>query len=133
MAFTGSGHATARHLTDRQGRKRFTGLQHAASMSIQDAAHTLLGNEYVGTDHVLRLNGPHVGVFSGVDEEVFRLLARGDIEEYRAHVHASRHVRPRLTFDKHWGGPVSVHADGSVFALRLLPGQDEETRSGFTR
>ena len=29
MAFTGSGHATARYLTDRQGHKRFTGLEHA--------------------------------------------------------------------------------------------------------
>ncbi|MEU4173580.1 hypothetical protein [Streptomyces sp. NPDC026589] len=49
-----------------------------------------------------------------------------DVEEYRALVHASRHVRPRRTFDKGWGGPVSVHADGSVLALPLLPGQDEE-------
>ncbi|MEX0172858.1 hypothetical protein [Streptomyces sp. LMG1-1-1.1] len=133
MAFTGSGHATARHLTDRQGRKRFTGLEHAAGMSVQDAAHVLFGDAYVGTDHVFRLNGPRVEAFSGVDEEVFRLLARGDVEEYRALVHASRHVRPRLTFDKDWGGPVSVHADGSVLALRLLPGQDEEPRPGSTR
>ncbi|MGQ7753650.1 hypothetical protein ACUN29_35095 [Streptomyces sp. WC2508] len=130
MAFTGSGHATARHLTDRQGRKRFTGPEHAADMSIQDASHTLFGNAYVGTDHVFRLNGPRVEAFSGVDEKVFRLLARGDTKEYRALVHASRHVRPRLTFDKDWGGPVSVHADGSLLALRLLPGQNEEPHSG---
>ncbi|MEU6978148.1 hypothetical protein [Streptomyces sp. NPDC046371] len=133
MAFTGSGHATARHLTDRQGRKRFTGLEHAASMSIQDAAHVLFGNEYVGTDHVFRLNGPRVEAFSGVDREVFRLLARGDVEEYRALVHASRRVRPRLTFDKGWGGPVSVHADGAVLALRLLPGQDEKSCQGSSQ
>ncbi|MFC9395028.1 hypothetical protein ACFTWS_17975 [Streptomyces sp. NPDC057027] len=126
MAFTGSGGATARHLTDRQGSKRFTGFEHAASTSVQDAAHTLLGTGYVGTDHVFRLNGPRVEAFSGVDEDLFRLLARGDVEEYRAIVHAGRDTRPRLTFDKDWGGPVSVHADGSVFALRLLPGQDDE-------
>ncbi|MFE2637639.1 hypothetical protein ACFXKF_23140 [Streptomyces scopuliridis] len=123
MAFTGSGRATARHLTDRQGHKRFTGLEHAASTSVQDAAHTLLRTEFAGTDHVFRLNGPRVEAFSGVAKDLFRLLARGDIEEYRAIVHATRHSRPRLTFDKDWGGPVSVHADGSVFALRLLPGQ----------
>ncbi|MCB8901835.1 MULTISPECIES: hypothetical protein [unclassified Streptomyces] len=128
MAFTGSGHATARHLTERQGHKRFTGLEHAASTSVQDAAHTLLGTEYVGTDHVFRLNGPRVEAFSGVDQALFRLLARGDVEEYRAVVHAGRDTRPRLTFDKSWGGPVAVHADGSVFALRLLPGQDEKPR-----
>ncbi|MGA5198570.1 hypothetical protein [Streptomyces exfoliatus] len=102
-------------------------------MSIQDAAHTLFGNEYVGTDHVFRLNDPRVEAFSGVDAEVFRLLARGDVEEYRALVHANRHVRPRLTFDKDWGGPVSLHADGSVLALRLLPGQDEEPPPGSPR
>ncbi|TRV73255.1 hypothetical protein FKN01_27800 [Streptomyces sp. 130] len=59
MTFTGSGHATARHLTDRQGRERFTGLEHAASMSIQDAAHTLFGNEYV-----FHLNGPRVEAYA---------------------------------------------------------------------
>ncbi|MFF9901880.1 hypothetical protein ACF1HU_00475 [Streptomyces olivaceus] len=115
-------------MTDRQGRKSFTGLEHAASMSVQDAAHALFGSEYV-----FRLNGPRVEAFSGVDEDAFRLLARGDIEGYRTFVHASRHVRPRLTFDKDWGGPVSVHADGSVFALRLLPGRDEELRPGSVR
>ncbi|MFG2233005.1 hypothetical protein ACGFNX_23855 [Streptomyces sp. NPDC048723] len=95
---------------------------------MQDAAHTLLGTEYVGTDHVFRLNGPRVEAFSGVDQALFRLLARGDVEEYRAVVHAGRHARLHLTFDKDWGGPVSVHADGSVFALRLLPGQEVEPR-----
>ncbi|MFB7406462.1 hypothetical protein ACFCZ2_04675, partial [Streptomyces sp. NPDC056202] len=89
MAFTGSGHATAHHLTDRQGRKRFTGLEHAAAMSVQDAAHTLFGTAYVGTDHVFRLNGPRVEAFSGVDEEVFRLLARGDIKR-ASHLAADR-------------------------------------------
>ncbi|MFC8102791.1 hypothetical protein [Streptomyces sp. NPDC057363] len=39
-----------------------------------------------------------------MDEDAFRLLARGDIEGYRTFVHASRHVRPRLTFDKDWAG-----------------------------
>ncbi|MFI8514043.1 hypothetical protein ACIGHB_23235 [Streptomyces sp. NPDC085460] len=128
MAFTGSGHATARHLTERQGHKRFTGFEHAASTSVRDADNTLLGTEYTGTDHVFRLNGPRVEAFSGVDQALFQLLARGDIEEYRAVVHAGRDTRPRLIFDKDWGGPVSVHADGSVFALRLLPGQDWEPR-----
>ncbi|MEU9953424.1 hypothetical protein [Streptomyces sp. NPDC047939] len=127
MAFTGSGHATTRHLTDRQDRKRFTGLEHAASMSIQDAAHTLFGNEYVGTDHVFRLNGLRRGR-GGLPS-----ARPGDVEEYRALVHASRHVRLRLTFDQGWGGPVSVHADGSVLALRLLPGQDEGHPPGSPR
>ncbi|WP_211231228.1 hypothetical protein [Streptomyces purpureus] len=93
----------------------------------------MLGSRFPDPDHVFRLNGPRVEAFSGVDEELFQLLARGDVKEYRALVHASRHVHPRLTFDKDWGGPVSVHADGSVLALRLLPGQGEEPRPGSTR
>lgn len=99
MAFTGSGRATARHLTERQGHKRLTGLQHAVSTSVQDTAHKLLGTEYVGTDRVFRLHGARVEAFSGVDLALFRLLA-SDVEEYRAVVRAYRDTRPRLTFDK---------------------------------
>ncbi|MFE2749675.1 hypothetical protein ACFXKX_36080 [Streptomyces scopuliridis] len=123
MAFTGSGKATARHLTDRQGHKRFDGFEHAASGSVQDISHELLGDTYAGTDHVFRLNGPRIEAFSGVDARLFRLLSEGQVEEYRAVVHAKRHTRPQLTWDKKWGGPVSVHSDGSVLAIRLLPGQ----------
>ncbi|MFF5787442.1 hypothetical protein ACFY8P_21050 [Streptomyces sp. NPDC012693] len=99
VAFTGSGRATARHLTERQGHKRLTGLQHAAGTSVQDTAHKLLGTEYVGTDRVFRLHGARVEAFSGVDLALFRLLA-SDVEEYRAVVRAGRDTRPRLTFDK---------------------------------
>ncbi|MFD8886829.1 hypothetical protein ACFV0H_30645 [Streptomyces erythrochromogenes] len=128
MAFTGSGKATARHLTDRQGYKRFNGFEHAASTSVQDISHELLGNTYAGTDHVFRLNGPRVEAFSGVDASLFRLLSEGSAEEYRAIVHATRHTRPLLAWDEKWGGPVSVHADGSVLAIRLLPGQRQARR-----
>ncbi|MGW5234258.1 hypothetical protein ACWEQU_18670 [Streptomyces nodosus] len=72
---------------------------------------------------MFRLNGPRVEAFSGVDAQLFELLVKGEVEEYRARVHADRHTRPRLAWDKKWGGPVSVHADGSVLAIRLLPGQ----------
>ncbi|MFF3736615.1 LLM class flavin-dependent oxidoreductase [Streptomyces sp. NPDC002566] len=40
---------------------------------------------------------------------------------------------PHAAFDKNWGGPVSVHADGSVFALRLLPGQNAEPCASSSR
>ncbi|MGY5131697.1 hypothetical protein ACWGJW_04690 [Streptomyces nigrescens] len=123
MAFTGSSKATARYLTDRQGYKRFDGFEHAASGSVQDISHELLGDTYAGTDHVFRLNGPRVEAFSGVEARLFNLVSQGRVEEYRASVHAARRTRPRLAWDKKWGGPVSVHADGSVFAIRLLPGQ----------
>lgn len=124
MAFTGSGRATGSYLTDRQGRKRFEGFEHGAAGSVQDISHELLGRPYSGTDHVFRLNGPRVEAFSGVDSALFKLLNEGAVEEYRSHVHETRATRPRLTWDEEWGGPVSVHADGSVLAIRLLPGQE---------
>ncbi|MBV2355397.1 hypothetical protein KUM39_13615 [Streptomyces sp. J2-1] len=122
MAFTGSGRATGRHLTERQGSRRFDGFEHAASGSVQDIGHELLGESYAGTDHVFRLNGPRVEAFSGVETELFRVLRAGGVERYQAIVHATRHTRPRLAWDETWGGPVSVHADGSVLAIRLLAG-----------
>ncbi|WP_448317039.1 hypothetical protein [Streptomyces sp. CO7] len=125
MAFAGSGRATARHLTERQGRKRFEGFEHAAAGSIQDISHKLLGDTYAGTDHVFRLNGPRVEAFSGVRAELFDLLSGGSVEKYRLRVHATRHTAPQLAWDKKWGGPVSIHADGSVLAVRLLPGQEQ--------
>ncbi|MFF0479406.1 hypothetical protein [Streptomyces sp. NPDC004284] len=128
MAFTGSGRATAGYLTERQGHKRFDGFEHAAAGSVQDISHELLGGAYAGTDHVFRLNGPRVEAFSGVDAKLFELLTNGQVEEYRAHVHAAQHTRPRLAWDEKWGGPVSVHADGSVLAIRLLPGQRRARR-----
>ncbi|MFB7222218.1 hypothetical protein ACFC0I_29115, partial [Streptomyces sp. NPDC056227] len=96
MTFTGSGKATARHLTDRQGQKHFTGYEHAASTSVQDISHELLGKDCSGTDHVFRLDGPRMEAFSGVDSKLFGLLAEGHVEEYRAIVHATRHDRPRV-------------------------------------
>ncbi|MFJ2895864.1 hypothetical protein ACIO87_13375 [Streptomyces sp. NPDC087218] len=123
MAFTGSGQGTARYLTERQDNDRFDDVEHAAAGSVQDISHRLFGRAYAGTDHVFRLNGPRLEAFSGMDEELFHLLTAGKAGEYRIRVHAARHTRSRLAWDKKWGGPVSVHADGSVLAIRLLPGQ----------
>ncbi|MFD4767347.1 hypothetical protein [Streptomyces niveus] len=38
-------------------------------------------------------------------------------------MHAKRHTRAQVAWDRKWGGPVSVHSDGSVLAIQLLPGQ----------
>lgn len=121
MAFTGSGAGTAKYLTERQGRKRFTDFAHAASNSVQDVRRLLQGRTYVGTDHVFRLNGPRVEAFSGLDVTLFDLLRDRKAEKYRALVHAERDTRPRLLWDEEWNGPLSVRADGSVLALRVLP------------
>ncbi|KUL47393.1 hypothetical protein ADL22_10010 [Streptomyces sp. NRRL F-4489] len=121
-AFAGDGEATAPYLSTRQGQRRFTGTAHAATGSVQDAQHTLLGMRFVGTDHVFRLNRTRVEAFSGVDATLFGHLANGRVEQYRGEVYARRSAWPQAGRDPKWGGPVSVQPDGSVLAMRLLAG-----------
>ncbi|MGY5030347.1 hypothetical protein ACWC9U_05095 [Streptomyces sp. 900116325] len=97
---------------------------HAASTSVEDISHELLGEAYSGTDHVSRLNGPRVEAFSGVGSKLFDVLAHGHVDEYRTIVHGTRHDRPHIAWDKERDGPVSVDPDGSVLAIRLLPKPD---------
>lgn len=120
-AFAGNGRATAQYLTERQGRKHFTGLAHAATDSVQDASHTIRGIHFVGTDHVFRLNGIRVEAFSGAETDLFGLLADGRVEQYRREIYERRSTWPGSSWDSSWGGPVSVHPDGTVLAMRLLP------------
>ncbi|MGW8765655.1 hypothetical protein ACWGN5_24450 [Streptomyces sp. NPDC055815] len=61
--------------------------ENAAVGSVQDISHELLGDTFAGTDHVLRLNGPRVEAFSGVDAKLFELLTKGQA--------VSRHRRSR--------------------------------------
>ncbi|WP_030685829.1 hypothetical protein [Streptomyces sp. NRRL B-1347] len=119
-AFAGDGRATAPYLTKRQGQRHFTGLTHAATDSVQDARHRLLGIDFVGTDHVFRLNRKRVETFSGVAEDLFRHLAEGRVEKYRREIYARRSTWPSETWAPRWNGPISMHPDGSVLAMRLL-------------
>lgn len=119
-AFAGDGDTAAKYLTKRQGRERFIGFAHAAAGSVRDADHVLMGNQFVGTDHVFRLNRVRVEAFSGVIEDFFNHLEKGHVEQYRAEAHARRVSLPAAGWDERWGGPVSVRQDGSVLAMRLL-------------
>ncbi|MET7881811.1 hypothetical protein [Streptomyces avermitilis] len=120
-AFAGDGAATLQYLTKRQGQRHFAGFAHAAAGSVQDAQGEFLGIPCVGTDHVFRLNRTRVEAFSGVAEDLFRHLEAGRVEQYRNEVYARRATWPRETWDHEWWGPVSVHPDGSVLAMRVLP------------
>ncbi|WP_238697957.1 hypothetical protein, partial [Streptomyces sp. E5N91] len=55
-AFAGSGRATARLLTNRQGSEFFETFEHPAAGSVQDITRTLLGDVFAGTDYIFRLN-----------------------------------------------------------------------------
>ncbi len=120
-AFAGDGDTASQYLTKRQGRDRFTGFAHAAAGSVRDADQTLMGTQFVGTDHVFRLNRTRVEAFSGVAEDLFAHLLKGQVEQYRTDAYARRLSLPRVGWDENWGGPVSIRQDGSVLAIRLLP------------
>ncbi|WP_433471441.1 hypothetical protein [Saccharomonospora azurea] len=120
-AFAGDGGATAQYLTDRQGRKHFTGFTHAAAGSVRDACHTLFGIKFSGTDHIFRLNGTRVEAFSGVANDLLQLLVEGRVERYRHGVYERRSTWPSGSWSNSWNGPVSIHADGTVLAMRVLP------------
>ncbi|MFI2238003.1 hypothetical protein [Streptomyces chrestomyceticus] len=119
-AFAGDTRATVQYLTKRQGQRHFTGFTHAATDSVQDARHRFFGIDFVGTDHVFRLNRKRVEAFSGVAKDLFRHLEEGRVEQYRREIYARRSTWPHETWDTPWNGPVSIHPDGSVLAMRLL-------------
>lgn len=121
-AFAGNGDATGQYLTERQGRKHFTtGFAHATTGSVQDAHNVLLGIPFEGTDHVFRLNKVRVEAFSGVEAGLLKHLTEGRVEQYRREIYSNRRDWPSVSWDSSWGGPVSVHPDGTVLAMRRLP------------
>lgn len=120
-SFAGDGEATAQYLTKRQGKQHFEGFAHAGAGSVQDVDHILCGIKFAGTDHVFRLNGVRVEAFSGVAEDLLRLLAKGQVKQYRREIYAGRYSWPDPSENNSWDGPVSIRPDGTVFAMRLLP------------
>lgn len=120
MAFTGGGKPTAQYLTKRQGKGHFETFTHAGTGIVQDVTHTIHGKKFVGTDHVFRLNGVRVEAFSGLAEDLFDHLRDGRVEQYRHEAHALRDSWDTDPWDAKWRGPVSLHPDGTVMALRRL-------------
>ncbi|MET7791780.1 hypothetical protein ABZS93_35165 [Streptomyces sp900116325] len=119
MAFTGGGKPTAQYLTNEQGKRHFRYDNQAGTGSVRDARHRIDGIDFVGTDHVFRLNGNRVEAFSGLAEDLYTHLHHGRVSDYRAGAHALRVQWPATHTAKGWG-PVSIRPDGSVMAIRLL-------------
>ncbi|MER8188632.1 hypothetical protein [Kitasatospora sp. NPDC094015] len=120
MAFTGGGEPTAQYLSKRQGKRHYEQYTHAGTGIVQDVAYSVHGVDFVGTDHVFRLNGTRVEAFSGIARDLFTDLAAGRVEEYRHKAHALRSDWPAGQWDAKWNGPVSLNQDGSVMAIRVL-------------
>lgn len=117
-AFTGGGKPTAQYLTKEQGRRHFQHDIQGNTRKLRDAEHRIHEIDFVGTDHIFRLNGNRVETFSGLTRSLYMHLQQGRVNEYRREVHACRGQWPGGSTSKEWDS-VSIRADGSVMAIRL--------------
>lgn len=117
-AFTGGGRPTAQYLTREQGRRHFQHDTQANGTRLRDAAHRIHEIDFVGTDHIYRLNGTRVEAFSGLEKSLYTHLHHGRVNEYRREVHDRRGRWPRGSTSEQWN-TVSIRADGTVLAIRL--------------
>lgn len=119
MAFTGGGKPTAQYLTKEQGRRHFLHDTRTDTVKLRDAEHPIHGIDFVGTDHVYRLNGTRVEAFSGLKKSLYEHLHHGRVNEYRREVHALRGQWPDRSTSGQWN-VVSIRPDGTVMAIRLV-------------
>ncbi|MFB7900438.1 hypothetical protein ACFC1B_29445 [Streptomyces xiamenensis] len=117
-AFTGGGRPTARYLTKEQGQRHFQHDTHASTAGLRDAEHRIHDDDFVGTDHIYRLNGTRVEAFSGLERSLYTHLHHGHVNEYRRQVYDRRGRWPSHSTSKYWN-TVSIRADGTVLAIRL--------------
>ncbi|MDT0266984.1 hypothetical protein RM844_11860 [Streptomyces sp. DSM 44915] len=117
-AFTGGGTPTAQYLTKEQGRRHFQHDAQASKAGMRDAEHRIHDIDFVGTDHIYRLNGTRVEAFSGLERSLYTHLHQGHVNEYRRETHGRRGQWPSRSTAKYWN-TVSIRADGTVLAIRL--------------
>ncbi|MFF6976281.1 hypothetical protein ACFZAV_00765 [Streptomyces sp. NPDC008343] len=121
MAFAGGGPTTARYLTARQGQKHYAAPTFAATSSYHDADIEVGDEQFVGTDHVFRMESVRIEAFSGMVPELYELIRKGRVEEYRKSAYELRSKMNNTDAAGKWGGPISFHGDGTVMALSILP------------
>jgi hypothetical protein len=126
-AFSGGGQSTARLLTARQGRKHYEQPAFAATSSVDDAEIKVGGTKFVGTDHVFRMGTVRIEAFSGMPDNLYKVIKNGHVEEFRQLAHELRSTWRRDREAGGWNGPISFHSDGTVMALSILPVRTKPT------
>ncbi|WP_043486775.1 MULTISPECIES: hypothetical protein [Streptomyces] len=119
-AFSGGGESTARFLTARQGREHYEVPAFAATSSVDDAEIEVDDKRFIGTDHVFRIGNVRIEAFSGMDQDLYALLKKGYIEEYRQKAYELFLARQNTQKTNRWNGSISFHNDGTVMALSIL-------------
>ncbi|HEY3505171.1 MAG TPA: hypothetical protein VGN37_20595 [Actinocatenispora sp.] len=77
LALSGSVNEAGKYLTKCQGSDRFDRLVMPGASSVCDTDHQIHGHRFVGTDHVFRLHGVRLEVFSGLHHDLHRKLVDG--------------------------------------------------------
>ena len=120
LSLAGGGGAVGQYLIDEQGGKHFSKTVFAGTASVHDAEACLAGERYVGTDQVFRISGTRVEAFSGMATDLYNLLAKGEVEEYRLRAYERREGWPEPDDVDDWGAS-SFRPDGTALAIRVVP------------
>lgn len=126
MAFAGSVNEADNYLTRQQQKSRPNRLVMPGSSSVCDTDHWLHGHHFVGTDHVFRLHGVRLEVFSGLRDDLHQMLVGGPgkraehVRRCREATYRSAPHRPTAVWDPRWGGPAHIAANGTALAIRKL-------------
>lgn len=126
MAFTGSVTEVNNYLTRQQRKGQPDRLAMPGASSVCDTDLRLHGHRFVGTDHVFRLHGVRLEVFSGLREDLHQMLVSGPGERaehlcaYREAAYQWALERPNAVWNGQWGGPAHMAANGAVLAIRKL-------------
>ncbi|QUH04178.1 hypothetical protein HUO13_28310 [Saccharopolyspora erythraea] len=120
LTFAGDRDAARSLLTKRQQHRLGSSHSHASSGMRFDTGITLGGMSLVGTDHVFRLNGRRVEVFSGLVEHMHRHLAKHELNEHEAALPntVATWKRKKAAIAKDWDGLVHMDSAGAVLAIR---------------
>ena len=62
-----------------------------------------------------------IEAFSGMVPELYELIKKGCVEEYRKAAYDLRSKMHTTDAAGKWNGPISFHGDGTVMALSILP------------
>lgn len=62
--------------------------KHANTAGRRDAEHRIHDIDFVGTDHICRLNGTRIEAFSRLKRNLYTHLHHGRVNEYRSEIHA---------------------------------------------